>query len=223
MHKGLRVGAKVIALKQKRLDSELSWAEVSEADLVERARNGDRRAAGELFERHHQQVYNLAFWMCGGVVEDAKDITQEAFLKALKNLEGFRGDSSFYTWLYKIAINVCLDNRKKAGRWKRLFPFFTEKTKSKDDGHRGPDATFEAPDGHTPLESLEDKEFRQAVRKEFLSLPEKQRLVFYLKVYQEMSVKEISEFTGLAHGTVKTHLFRAMKAMRRGLKKWVSA
>ena len=109
------VGAKVIPLRRGELVEGPSLAEEArDGELVDRARKGDRWAAGKLFERHHQQIYNLAFWMCSGSVEDAKDITQEAFLRAFKNLRGFRGDSSFYTWLCRIAINICLDNRRKS-------------------------------------------------------------------------------------------------------------
>lgn len=217
------VGAKVIPLRRGELVEGPSLAEEArDGELVDRARKGDRWAAGKLFERHHQQIYNLAFWMCSGSVEDAKDITQEAFLRAFKNLRGFRGDSSFYTWLCRIAINICLDNRRKTGRWRNLISFFSERSlSSREDQDSETGEGLGHSNDPSPLENLENKEFKDAMKKEFMALPEKQRLVFYLKVYQEMSVREISEVTGLAQGTVKTHLFRAMKAMRGSLNKWV--
>ncbi len=215
--------AKVIPLR-----SDLSHTDGSkrraedEGDLVHKARQGDRWAMGELFERYHQKIYNMAFWMCGGSEDEARDATQEAFLRAFEKLEGFRGDSSFYTWLCRIAINVCLDNRKRAGRWKKLISCFTDRRdKGGQDEALNPGQGHGAQRGQSPLEALESKEFGDALRREVLALPEQQRLIFYLRVYQDMSTAQVASITGLAPGTVKTHLFRAMKSLRHALREWV--
>ena len=93
-----------------------SAAEV-DALLVERLKNGDRQASQELIQRYQEKAFAIAFRMLSGDREEALDLTQDAFLTALRKIDGFEGKSSFYTWFYRILINTCLDflRRRSAG------------------------------------------------------------------------------------------------------------
>ena len=193
---------------------------LKDEELVPRAQKDDQWAIEEFVSRYQQKAYAIAYHMCSGDSEEAQDLTQEAFLKVFRNIKKFRGDSSFYTWFYRIVLNTCLDGRRRRRRWERIFslwrPGQREEETSKEVLEKQPDMG----EGNNPMMVLSGKQLTREIRKTLMSLPERQRVVFQLKVFQEMSIREIAQVMGSAEGTVKSHLFRATHSLRTALKDW---
>ena len=189
--------------------------------LVQRAQTDDAWAFEQLVRRYQQKAYTIAVQMGNGDTEEAKDVTQQAFLKAYKNLKRFKGNASFYTWFYRILVNTCLDSRRRSRRWRQLFSFQSPKEQRGSD-KKGTDLEdVPDPNPHSnPDAAQASKELDQALQSSIRSLPEKQRCVFKLKIHQGLTVKEISEILGMRPGTVKSHLFRATKSLKNRLSAW---
>jgi RNA polymerase sigma-70 factor, ECF subfamily len=198
-------------------ESEDPLSPLKDETLVARARKSDQRAIEDLVHRYQQKAYAVAYHLSDGNMQEAEDLTQEAFLRAFQNLETFRGDSSFYTWFYRILVNVCLDGRRRRNRRQKIF--LPWKRGSRDKGlspEERPD-----PEAHEhALKSISAKELSRDVRKTLRSLPEKQRLAFQLKALHGMSIQEVARVMGTAEGTVKSHLFRATQFLREKFKDW---
>ena len=159
-------------------------------------------------ERHKQKAYRIAFGFARDR-EEAKDLSQEAFLKAFTHLGRFDGRSGFYTWFYRILVNVCLDYRRRAKR--TSAEEFTESLESQVE----PSpliANPVAPDQHAIAGQLSRR-----VGAAIELLPAKQRTAFILKNHQGLSIREIAETMETAEGTVKVHLHRAVTALRQSL------
>jgi len=189
-------------------------------ELVVRAQDGDPLAFEDLVRRYQEKAYAIAYNMCSGDSEEAKEMTQEAFFRAFRNLKNFRGKSSFYTWFYRILVNTCLDSRRRRRRRNRIFSFWRsgrdEKTFSEITEEDYPD-----PARHSnPMTTLSGKQLSKEIRQTLASLPEKQRVVFQMKVLHGMRIREIAQIMGTAEGTVKSHLFRATQFMRDALQEW---
>jgi len=190
-------------------------------ELIARAQRDDPWAIEEFVCRYQQKAYAIAYHMCSGDREEAQDLTQEAFLRVFQNIKKFRGDSSLYTWFYRIVVNTCLDGRRRRRRWERIFsrwrPGHREGEPSREVFEEQPDMV----EGNNPMAVLSGKKLTQEIRKALMSLPERQRVAFQLKVFQGMSIREIAQVMESAEGTVKTHLFRATHSLRTVLKDWV--
>ncbi len=195
--------------------SQESLSPLKDEDLVARARKSDQRAIEDLVHRYQQKAYAIAYHFTDGNVQDAEDFTQEAFLRAFQNLENFRGDSSFYTWFYRILVNVCLDGRRRRSRWQKIFlPWHRDSTDKGLSPEERPD-----PEAHErSLKTISEKELSRDIRESLKSLPEKQRLAFQLKALHGMSIQEVARVMGTAEGTVKSHLFRATQFLREKFK-----
>jgi RNA polymerase sigma-70 factor (ECF subfamily) len=194
--------------------------ELSDEDLVALAQEGDRKAFEELVLRHQERAYSLALHMCMGDTEEAQDLTQEAFLRAFKNIKNFRGDSSFYTWFFRIVVNTCLDGRRKRLKWENLFSFRRQKSQDDDETDELEVQPDTAP-GRDPMAVLSEKRLTRDIKRALKELPPRQRMALQLKVIEGMSLKEIAEIMGAAEGTVKSHLFRATHKLQEVLKDWV--
>jgi RNA polymerase sigma-70 factor, ECF subfamily len=159
---------------------------------------GEREAFDRLVERYQRDVYRLCFRYVNNH-HDASDMAQEVFLKAYRALAKFRGDSSFSTWLYRIAVNTCLNFRAA-----RKAP--------------AEELSEHVADGGMPVvERLERDERSQRVRKAVARLPEKQRATLILKVYQDLTHEEVARILGSSVGTVKANLFHALANLRKML------
>jgi RNA polymerase sigma-70 factor (ECF subfamily) len=167
-----------------------------EREAVAASQRGEREAFDLLVERYQRPVYRLCYRFVNNH-EDANDLAQDVFLKAYKALGGFRGDSSFSTWLYRIAVNTCL-NFRAARR-----PETDELPESLRDG--APSAT----------ERLEREDEAARVRAAVLRLPEKQRATLILKIYHDLTHEEVAAVLGSTVGTVKANLFHALGNLRR--------
>lgn len=198
-----------------------SPAAADEMELIRRARGNDPWAADLLVRRYQKKVYGIAFQLCGFDAEEARDTAQEALLQVFRNLGQFEGRSRFSTWLHRIAVNACLDARRRRRRWFRMI--LPRRTERRDEGDpEDPLDNIPAPeDGMDPVSSLSSAELKRDVMGALRGLSEHQRTVFQLKVFQEMSIPEIAAVMGMAEGTVKSHLFRATQSVRGQLRQWV--
>lgn len=176
--------------------------------LVGFAQQGDRKAFEILVERYKQKAFRIAFDFAGDR-EEAKDLSQEAFLRAYTHLSRFDGRSSFYTWFYRILVNICLDHRRR----KRRAPAeeFDESVESRIESSPLTAPTF-TPDQHAMAGQMSRK-----VSAALEALPAKQRTAFILKNHHGLSIREIAATMQTAEGTVKVHLHRAVTALRQSL------
>src|SRR5574341_1100 len=187
-------------------------ANSGDEELVALARNGDRRAFEELVQRHEQKAFHIAFGFARDR-EQAKDLSQEAFLKAFIYLKHFDGRSTFYTWFYRIVVNVCLDHKRKTKR--APADEFNETVESQIDPSHQPSKPL-PPDQHVFAGQISRK-----VDAALKTLPGKQRTAFILKNHQGLSIKEIAAVMETAEGTVKVHLHRAVTSLRQSLAEFV--
>lgn len=182
--------------------------EFGDEELVTLAQKGQREAFEVLVERYKQKAYRIAFDFTRDR-EEAKDLSQEAFLRAFTHLKGFDLRAGFYTWFYRILVNVCLDYRRRRGRivWESL----DEKT-DKADERSEMAATIPSPDREAMA-----GEISRRVGEALQALPPKQRTAFILKNHQGLSIHDIAKVMQSAEGTVKVHLHRAVTTLRQRL------
>ena len=175
-----------------------------ENEIIRSVLRGNVNDFEKLVTAYEKNVYNIALKMVGDP-EDAADMTQETFIKAYRALSGFRGDSKFSSWLYRIASNVCLDFLRSRSR----HPQVSLSTVDEDDR-----ATFELPDmRQNPEEQLMKKLGMEAVRRGLEQLPEQQRQILVLRELGGLSYAELAQTLGLEEGTVKSRIFRARKRL----------
>jgi RNA polymerase sigma-70 factor (ECF subfamily) len=191
---------------------------VDDRELVDAARAGDRDAFRTLFERHHRRAYSLAL----GVVrnaDDALDVVQDAFIKAHRHLERFEGTSSFYTWLYRIVMNLSIDHIRKHRR-----------TRPVDFSDPVADAALEAAEaeagdegllprilGGNPGRALLDVEIRERIEKALGELSDNHRAVLVMRELEGMSYEEMAQVMACSKGTIMSRLFHARKNMQKRL------
>jgi len=171
----------------------------SDLDLVKRAQEGDADAFATLFHNHKARIYSVCLRMTNNTAE-AEDLTQDAFLQVFRKLATFRGDSALSTWLYRIAVNVCL-NRVSAKR-----PI-TEPIDSAEH--------FEDVRSESASHALLREERAVAVRRAIASLPDKQRATLILRTYHDMSHQEIADVLGSSVGAVKANFFHALNNLKK--------
>jgi RNA polymerase sigma-70 factor (ECF subfamily) len=185
-----------------------SPVQTGDEELVARAQTGDRSAFEELVERHKHKAYRIAFDFARDR-EEAKDLSQDAFLKAYTNIRNFDGRSGFYTWFYRILINVCLDFKRRKQRTRTEE--FTETTEN----HVEP--THLSGNPESPDQRVIAKQMSHRIGAALEALPPKQRTAFILRNNEGLSIREIAEIMQTAEGTVKVHLHRAVTALRQSL------
>lgn len=206
---------------EKRREGEFLPMDLTDEELVARAQDDDRWAFEELVRRHQGKVHAIAYHMSEGNAEEARDLTQEAFLRAFRNLRKFRRDSGFYTWLYRIAVNTCLDSRRQRRRWENVFSFWRTRPGEEETADEALESEPDRAPDNNPLEVLTGRELSRDIRKALAALPMRQRLAFQLKVMNGMNIREIAQIMGSAEGTVKSHLFRATRSLQEALKGWL--
>lgn len=176
-----------------------------EASIVGRVLNGDANAFEKLVLEYEKNVYGIALRMTGNP-EDAADMTQEAFIKAYNSLSGFRGDSKFSVWLYRIVSNVCLDFLRSRNRRPTVSLYVEDE--------EGEEAELDiADESQSPEVLLERSLTREGVRRGLDALPPDYRQILLLREIQGLSYEEISQSLDLEVGTVKSRIFRARKRL----------
>lgn len=180
-------------------------------DLVEKAQAGDRQAFQKLVERHQRRAFAVAIGMVRDE-QDAREVVQEAFLRVHRNLHKFHGKSSFFTWLYRIVSNLCIDHmRKPARREATLF----DGTQISD---QSPGPTFLARiDGSNPLDVARRKEIAARIQKELENLPPYHRSVIIMREVEGMSYGEIATALKVSKGTIMSRIFHARQKLQRAL------
>jgi RNA polymerase sigma-70 factor (ECF subfamily) len=190
---------------------------ISDEELIAQFKEGDLTAFDLLVERYQQQAYRIAYQIVSHR-EDAKDLSQQAFLRIYEGVGAFRGASRFYTWFYRILVNLCLDHLRRRSLLNRFFRFFPANDPDKEDSEESIHGEIqEKPDWGNPERCLVDKEFRLALQKALAMLSPQQRAVFLFRNNHDLSIQEIGEILGTSEGTVKTHLFRAVRLLRKKL------
>ncbi len=189
-------------------------------DLIAKVRTQDKDALDELFSCHMQRVYAIAFNLCSGDREQARDLTQESLLKAVRKINSFNGKASFSTWLYRIIYNTWLDDRKKQNRWTDILSPWRWARQRGDVNREILEEPSDCNVKNNPLNALQGKQLDGVLQKALQELPEKQRIVFQLKVLNEMTIKEIAAVMHCADGTIKSHLFRATQQLQKKLGDW---
>jgi RNA polymerase sigma-70 factor, ECF subfamily len=181
-----------------------SKMEPHDNELIRRYQSGDTSAFGLLVRRHDRLILRIAarFTSCP---EDAKDIYQEVFYRVYRGLNRFRYQSEFTTWLYRITANVCATHRTIRNRHKHL-PFDAVARDSIDPSF------VKNSDGEADI--LRRHEIKRRIAEALGILSPKQKLVFTLKHYEGLKIREIAEFMGCTEGTIKRYLFTAIDTMR---------
>jgi len=179
---------------------------MTDTELVRHAKAGDLAAFEELVTRYERRVFSLAHRMLDNQ-QDAEDVTQQSFLSALEHLAGFREESSFYTWLMRIASHAAL----KVIRKRRGLPAESLEELSV------PHPEFIATWKESPAKIAQQNETGQLIEDALAQLDEKHRLVFLLRDVEGLSVKETAEATGLSEANVKVRLLRARLQLRERL------
>jgi len=180
----------------------------TDEELVARATAGDVDSFNQLVSRWERTIYALAYRTLGRE-EDARDVVQEAFLRAYRGLRGFKGEAKFSSWLYRITLNLCRDWIRRERRAPVVQP------------PEGIDAVDLADAQAAPTESVEDlvarREMSRAVSRAMAELPEEQRTAIMLKEYHGLTFQEIADQLNCPLSTVKTRLYQGLSVLRRRL------
>ena len=175
-----------------------SYEAVDDAGLVAACLDGDKRAFDVIVERHRRSVYQVCYRFVGNH-EDASDLAQEAFLRAWRGLRNFKGQAALSTWLYRIAVNVCL-NRVSVKK-----PEAEPLTEDRFVDERSED----------PGAGLVRGERAVAVRRAIAELPDKQRATLILRTYHDLSHQQIADILGSSVGAVKANFFHALANLKK--------
>jgi len=187
---------------------------VDDRRLVRAAQRGDQSAFRQLVERYQRRVYQLALGMMKDS-DEAMDISQETFVRVHRYLPSFKGDSSFFTWTYRIAMNLCLDAQRRRGRGERI------------DVSEGDEAEIEAamdpPSAALagPQSAALNAELKDKIEDALAALSENHRAILLLREVDGLSYEELAKVLGIRKGTVMSRLFHARLKMQRKLREYL--
>ena len=176
--------------------------ELSDRDLVQRCQAGETNAFQELVSRYHQKVYMVILGLLRNR-EDAQEVAQETFFRAYRKINSFQGDSSFYTWIYRIAVNMSIDAQRRQKR-------------NPLDFRASMDGVLEAQNevAKDPFGDVHDKELREKLVKSINDLTPEHKAVIVLRTIEGRSYKDIGEILGCSEGTVMSRLHYARKKLQ---------
>lgn len=174
-----------------------------DAVLVERLKEGDSRALDELFRRHRDAAFGIAYRLVGSR-EDALDVVQESFIHVMRGIQAFRNQSSFRTWLYRIVTHAALDYR----RWR------SHREAESLDAETAVEPAATGPSQRTPQEEVADQDLRRAIDAALTNISEKNRAALVLYALEGMSYKEVANVLGISVGTVMSRIFNARQRLR---------
>ena len=173
--------------------------------LVALAAGGDTDAFNQLVVRWERPIFALAYRVLGQE-DDARDVCQEAFLRAFRAIGGFKGQAKFSSWLYRIALNLCRDWIRRERRVTMVAPPV--------DVDAGPLDVLADPDSYAVEEAVVRRELGRAVGRVMADLPEEQRTAIVLKEYHGLTFREIADLQGCPLSTVKTRVYQGLAALR---------
>ena len=186
---------------------------IDDTSLIREAQQGNRAAFEVLVRHYDQSVLRLALHLTGSEA-DAQDVYQEAFLKAYKNLGSFRFECSFYTWIYRIVTNLCLDHLRKRNVRKEESPVVTD---SSGEEFSVIDQFADARAGANPERDLMRRELGRKIGSALSRLTPRERMVFELKHYHGLKLRTVGEMLNTTEETAKNTLFRATQKLRSAL------
>lgn len=181
--------------------------QAEDRELVRIAQSGDTRAFDVLVKRYQTRIYALAYQQTKNR-EDALDITQEAFIRAYKALPRWKPTAKWYTWVYAITRNLCIDHHRAQTR---------RRTESLDDPDSGVPEPICSRPSNDPLAQAIDRERSELIQNAMSSLSSRQREIVQLHHFGGLKVREAAEKMGVKEGTAKAHLFRALAKLRKVL------
>ncbi|MEO0072738.1 MAG: sigma-70 family RNA polymerase sigma factor [candidate division WOR-3 bacterium] len=193
----------------------VGWSELNDTEVIRRFKAGDEKSFEILFRRYYEKIYQLAYRMTHNQ-DDALDLTQESFLRAYKNLKKFREESSFYTWLYRICLNLCYNYYKKNKSLKNVLPLDSEK---------------ENIDDKNLIEDSARGQLENTYRREYLSrklswainkLPLRQRLIFLMRHFDDLNYEQIASKLKISVGGVKSNYHHAIHKLQKLLKGYLN-
>src|SRR6202008_2657681 len=186
---------------------------IDDTMLIREAQRGNRAAFEELVRPYDQPVLRLALHLTG-TEQDAQDVYQDAFLKAYKNIGSFRFECSFYTWIYRIVTNLCLDHLRKRNVRKEDAPVAVDASGEEDS------RLEQLPDGRSganPERDLMRRELGRKIGAALTKLTPRERMVFELKHYHGLKLRTVGEMLNTTEETAKNTLFRATQKLRTAL------
>ncbi|HRD02267.1 MAG TPA: sigma-70 family RNA polymerase sigma factor [Candidatus Saccharicenans sp.] len=187
-----------------------------ESQLIEQARRGEIEAFMELVKKYEHRIFQLTYRLSGNR-EDAADLAQETFLQAFRAIKDFRGNSSFHTWLHRIAVNRSLNFLKRHNREKSYRDEAGQIDENSGRGRQKAELKVASPE-----DSSLSEEFRAGLKKAIEELPPAFRATFSLVVGQEMSHKEAAEVLGCSEGTVSWRMHEARKMLKKKLQPFLT-
>ena len=182
--------------------------------LVKAAQTGDEQAFRKLVERYHRRVVQLALGMTKDP-DEAMDIAQETFVKVHRYLPSFKGDSSFYTWTYRIAMNLCLDAQRRRGRVERVD--LEESAEAEIEAAMDPPSAALA----GPQRQALNAELRDKIEEALAGLSENHRAILILREVEGLSYEELAKVLAIRKGTVMSRLFHARLKMQNKLREYL--
>jgi RNA polymerase sigma-70 factor (ECF subfamily) len=201
---------KALQLRSQHREKGVSTARVDDTLLIREAQMGNAIAFEELVRQYDRAVLRLAVHLTGSQ-EDAQDIYQEAFLRAFINLGSFRFECTFYTWIYRIVTNLCLDHlRKRSSRARDL----TTTISLDGEEEQVLDRVSDQRAGASPERSYISRELRVCIIRAMERLSPRERVVFELKHYHGLRLRTVAGILNTSEGTIKNTLFRATHKLR---------
>ena len=177
----------------------------SDAELIEKVKSGDNTGFNKIILKYQKQVYRFARRLLNEH-DDADDVTQEVFIRLYNSISDFRGDSKLSTYIYRITYNLCLNQIKKKNRFQKMHVNIEQENNLTSGKDTNPEHDFVI------------KEKQKLIKKAYNSLPQKQKAIFNLRFYENLTYEEISEITGKSVGGLKANYFHAFKKIESKIK-----
>lgn len=188
-------------------------------ELIEKVKAGQTEAYADLVRKYQDRVFNTCWRICGHL-EDARDLTQEAFLKAFENITAFRQQSGFYTWVFRVAVNLALSHRRKETRRRTMS--LDQQADAAGTQAAELVAKIDGTGGGDPATAAGQAELRGLALRALNGLDEDHRAVLVLREIEGMNYTEIGEILDIPPGTVRSRLHRARMALRAAILPWLS-
>ncbi len=181
---------------------------LDENEIIKRARDGDEKAFEYIVKKYQNRVANLIFKIIGDQ-DIVEDLTQEVFLRVMESLKDYKFGSAIYTWIYRITVNICIDEIRKRQRSRAysLDNILSQNPKSEP--------------SYSPVErTFERREMREIIENAISKLPTEYKTVIVLREFEDLSYEEIAKILKIRVGTVKSRIFRARKLLAEYLKEY---